>query len=75
MILSDIKKYLMARRRTAVEDIALHFDTDVDAVRGMLTQWIRKGRVVRIETAVAGCASACPSCCCGKAPEIYEWLK
>jgi len=28
-------------------DLAVHFDTDREAMRGMLQQWVQKGRVTR----------------------------
>lgn len=71
MILSDIKRYLRERRQASLADIALHFDADPDAVRGMLEHWIRKGKVVRHQ-ANASCGSSC-SKCDPAGTEIYLW--
>jgi hypothetical protein len=71
MILSEIKHYLMQRGQASLTDIALHFDTPPEAVRGMLEQWMRKGKVRRI-MATASCGSSCSRCDLATT-EIYEW--
>ncbi|HEC06207.1 MAG TPA: sugar metabolism transcriptional regulator [Thiolapillus brandeum] len=71
MILSDISRYLEQRGQATLADIALHFDADTDAVRGMLEVWIRKGRVHR-RMATASCGSSC-SQCEPAVTEIYVW--
>ena len=73
MILSDISRYLEQRGQATLADIALHFDTDPDAVRGMLDVWIRKGHVYR-RLASASCGSRCQQCD-PAATEIYVWGK
>ena len=72
MILSDIKQYLQQRGQASLADIATHFDTSADAVRGMLETWVRKGRVKR-HLASASCGSSC-SQCDPASTEIYEWV-
>ena len=72
MILSDIKKYLMEHKRATLGDLALHFDTDPQAMRGMLEQWMRKGRVLRSELK-SDCSKSCAKCCNDSVMEIYEW--
>ncbi|MEJ2529548.1 MAG: FeoC-like transcriptional regulator, partial [Gammaproteobacteria bacterium] len=54
MILSDIKQYLIQRGSASLSDISVHFDADPNAVRGMLEQWIRKGKVSK-QAAKAAC--------------------
>jgi len=71
MILSDIRDYLKQRGQCTLSDIALHFDSDADAVRGMLDVWIRKGKVEK-STATASCGTRCQSCD-PAATEIYSW--
>jgi len=71
MILSDISRYLEQRGQATLADIALHFDADAGAVRGMLDVWIRKGRVHR-RMATASCGSSC-SQCDPAVTEIYVW--
>lgn len=71
MILSQVRDYLKQRGQCTLSDIALHFDTDADAVRGMLDVWIRKGKVEK-RSATASCGSSCQSCD-PAATEIYSW--
>ena len=72
MILSDIKQYLSQRGSASLTDISTHFDTDPDAMRGMLSQWIRKGRVAK-HVAGSSCNSSCNKCDTGPT-EIYQWV-
>ena len=73
MILSNIRDYLKQRGQCTLSDIALHFDTDADAVRGMLDVWIRKGKVER-HYATASCGTSCQSCD-HAATEVYSWCE
>ncbi len=72
MILSRIRDYLKQRGQCTLSDIALHFDTDTDAVRGMLDVWIRKGKVKK-RLATASCGSSCQSCD-PATTEVYFWI-
>jgi len=72
MILSDIKRYLAERGQATLADIALHCDAEPDAVRGMLEQWIRKGKVEK-RMAGGSCGSNCSSCDPASV-ELYFWL-
>jgi len=72
MVLSDIKRYLQDRKQVTLDDLAIHFDTDREAMRGMLTTWIRKDRVVRCDLQ-ATCGKGCSACSCEGAMELYEW--
>jgi hypothetical protein len=70
-MLLDIKRYLMERQRVSLQDLALHFDTDRDAMRGMLEAWIRKGKVIQCDAiACGGCSSNCST---AQQQEAYEW--
>lgn len=71
MILADLKDYLRQNRRAALRDMALRFDVDPDAVRGMLDKWMQKGKVRKLPA-----GTACDNGCCKCDPmatEIYEW--
>ena len=73
MILSDLRGYLQQQRRATLSDLALHFDVDANALRGMLGKWISKGKVRLSNTG----GSACGTSCCKCDPlltEIYEWV-
>ncbi len=71
MILSDIRRYLEQRKQATLADIALHFDADPDAVRGMLQVWMRKGKAYR-KLATSSCGTGCTQCD-PAATEIYVW--
>ncbi len=72
MILSDIKQYLSQRGSANLSDLCIHFDTNPEAMRGMLGQWIRKGRVQKY-SASASCGSSCSKCDL-ESTEIYQWV-
>jgi hypothetical protein len=73
MILSELRDYLKANRRAALIDMAHRFDTDPEALRGMLEKWVTKGRVVKLPQGTA-CSGGC--CKCDPATtEIYEWVR
>lgn len=69
---SEIKNYLKERRRAPIDDIAMHFDMDADAARGMLELWIRKGKVRKLDS--AGCDTSCCGGCESHVNETYEWV-
>lgn len=73
MILSDIRDYLKQRGQCTLSDIALHFDTSPEAIRGMLDIWIKKGKVDR-RAATASCGTSCQSCD-PAATEVYFWVE
>ena len=72
MILSELRSYLQDNRRVTLNDLVLHFDVEADALRGMLTKWISKGRV-RMSPAPSNCGTSCCKCD-SQLTEIYEWL-
>jgi hypothetical protein len=72
MILSDIKHYLSKRGYASLSDLSLHFDTNPNAMRGMLTQWIKKGRVIK-HTKQTACNSSCNKCNTQDG-ETYKWI-
>lgn len=73
MILSQVRDYLKQRGQCTLSDIALHFDTDADAVRGMLDVWIKKGKVEK-RSATASCGTSCQSCD-PASTEVYFWVE
>ena len=72
MILSDIKRYLQDHKQATLGDLAVHFDTDPEAMRGMLERWIQKGRVAK-SASRASCSQSCSKCCSDTPTEIYAW--
>lgn len=73
MILSDVREYLQQRGQATLGEMALHFDIEPDALRGMLDLWVRKGRVHK-RLATAACGSSCGQCR-PEATEIYTWAE
>lgn len=69
-MLSGIKTYLKKNQRANLSDLALHFHSSPEAMRGMLAVWVKKGKV----TAFAA-GQACGDChtCDTSLAEIYEW--
>ncbi len=72
MILSELRSYLAEHKRAALIDMARHFDTDADALRGMLATLERKGRVRKLPPGT-DCGGGCRGCDQAR-PELYELL-
>ncbi|GAW86211.1 conserved hypothetical protein [Bathymodiolus platifrons methanotrophic gill symbiont] len=73
MILSELRDYLKQQHRLSLLEMANHFDIDADALRGMLSKWVSKGKVKQIDMG-ATCGTSC--CKCDPAmTELYEWVE
>lgn len=72
MILSDIKKYLVQRKVATLGDVAVHFDIQPDAIRGMMEHWIQKGKVMK-HNGQGTCSKGCGKCDSSHI-EMYEWI-
>jgi putative ferrous iron transport protein C len=70
MLLQDLQTYLKQRHRASLQEMSQQFHMDANALRGMLQQLVRKGRVQKTE------GSKCAHCCeCEpESIEFYEWL-
>jgi hypothetical protein len=70
-MLSSLKVYLRQRGQVSLSDLCNHFNVPPDAMRGMLEQWIRRGKAQRIV------APKCDGCtqCDPAGMEIYAWLE
>jgi putative ferrous iron transport protein C len=56
-----------------LSDLVIHFNMDADALRGMLSKWISKGKVRKTSPSSPTCGTSC--CKCDPAlTELYEWL-
>ena len=73
MILTEIKKYLMENRVASLTNLSVRFNVDPDAMRGMLNQWIKKGRLRQLPKG-AKCSKCCGECD-SENLEIYEWYE
>ncbi|GAB4262180.1 MAG: FeoC-like transcriptional regulator [Methylomicrobium sp.] len=72
MILSDLRDYIKQQHKVALIDLVNHFHMDADALRGMLSKWINKGKIKKV-AANSSCGTSC--CKCDSAlTEIYEWV-
>lgn len=70
MLLRDLQNHLKDRRRASLAELEQQFKIDADALRGMLEQLIRKGRVCKVNgKTCGGCHSCAP-----ETIEIYEWI-
>jgi hypothetical protein len=72
VILSELTSYLAAQKQAALRDLCLHFDTDPDALRGMLSVLERKGRIRKLPAGTL-CSTGCSECDAATI-EIYEWV-
>jgi len=68
MILSQLRDYVRARGEVNLQDLALHFEAEPDAVRGMLARWVAKGLIEKRMIDPA-CGLTCSQC----RQETVEW--
>lgn len=71
MILKELKEYVKTNQQVSLKDIAIHFDAEPEAVKGMLDFWIRKGKI-RHYASSSVCGGSC-SCSQQENNEVYEW--
>ncbi|MBR9973323.1 FeoC-like transcriptional regulator [Magnetospirillum sulfuroxidans] len=73
MTLSELKSFMVERKRASLTEISIHFDTAASAVRPMVEQWIAKGRLRKLDIQ-GGCGKAGSGCACKEPPsEVFEW--
>lgn len=67
----QLQRYLQTHSQTSLEELARHFQSDADAIRGMLAPLIRKGRVRQ------SLGKQCGKChhCAPESLELYEWIQ
>ncbi|MGY0219695.1 FeoC-like transcriptional regulator [Endozoicomonadaceae bacterium StTr2] len=71
-MLSDIRRLLMSRAEmVSLYELANHFDVEESVMSGMLTHWLRKGRVIRMESP---CDKGCGGCDKSSDGEWYQWV-
>ena len=71
MILSQVRDYVQQHQRVSLMDAAHHFDTDPDALRGMLDKWVAKGLISKLQQTTR--CGGCSKCDMAKI-EVYQWL-
>ena len=70
MLLSELNGYFARHKRVCMADLVNHFNSQPEALRGMLDMLVAKKRIKRV--AVQMDCGAC-SKCDPKLLEIYEW--
>ncbi len=73
MILSELRAYLLDKKRVSLNELVIHFDCDASALRGMLQKWISKGKLRKLPTDPACGTSRCK--CDPTLTELYEWVE
>ena len=73
MILSELTAYLAKQKRASLIDLSHRFDSDPEALRGMLAILERKGRARKLPSG-ATCGGGCNKCDPASI-EIYEWVQ
>ena len=72
MILIEIKNFFSRQRMASLSDLSIHFGVEPDALRGILDQWIRKGKLRKLPHGKS-CKKCCEACNSDHT-EIYEWI-
>lgn len=72
-MLSDIRRFLVSKDgMVSLYELANHFDTEESVMSGMLTHWLRKGQVVRMESP---CSQGCGGCDRANDSVWYQWVQ
>ena len=72
MDLIQLKKYIQSRTIVPLQDMALHFQVEVETVRPLLDVWISKGKVRKLQQTTGVCKGCCK--CDPATVEVYEWI-
>ena len=70
-MLRKLRDYLQQNPRSSIVDMAIYFDTEEDALKGMLEKWVAKGKVIKTSPTSACCG--CYHCDLSRG-EVYTWL-
>ncbi|TVQ16107.1 MAG: sugar metabolism transcriptional regulator [Leptolyngbya sp. DLM2.Bin15] len=70
MLLSELQRYLHHHPRSSLQELSESLHVDADALRGMLSHLIRKGRVHQLKTKPCTHCSSCNQ----ETLEFYEWV-
>ncbi len=68
-MLIAIRDYISSQGVCSLAEISSYFKTSPDAMRGMLSHWVRKGKLVKESS---GCNKGCVSCS-PEQLELYRW--
>lgn len=70
---SRLSDYLKQRGRASLAEVAIHFDVDPSAARGMLDMLIDKGRIRELSVGTCGDAGGC-SCANERPLHMFEFV-
>ncbi|UYM15746.1 FeoC-like transcriptional regulator [Endozoicomonas euniceicola] len=70
-MLIALRDHLSSQGIASLAELSERFDVSPDAMRGMLSHWIRKGKLIREQS---GCSKGCVSCS-PEQLEMYRWLE
>jgi len=81
MLLSDIRSYCAAAGEVSLQQLSNRFDTEPEALRGMMEVLADKGMIRCLsDRSAPACGSACGGCSSGCASQAllsdirYEWV-
>ena len=73
-MLTQVKRYIREREQVSAEDIALHFDVELDTVFAWMAHLLAQGMIQCIDPPSCSTAS-CGGCAAGGAGQVtYRWL-
>jgi hypothetical protein len=72
MTLTDLKEYVRERGIVSLHEMSLHFSSDASAISAMMENWIRKGKVEKIQMDSGSCGGCVM---CPKDIKVhYQWI-
>jgi len=72
MILTEIEQYMRHQQRSTLLELSQHFGIEQVALHGMLDQWVRKGKMRKVNVK-SNCQKTCDQCNASEL-EFYEWV-
>jgi hypothetical protein len=72
MILTEIEQYMRQQRRSTLLELSQHFGIEQAALRGMLDQWVCKGKMRKVNV-LSKCQKTCDQCNASEL-QFYEWV-
>lgn len=70
---SELSNYLRERNRASLADIAMRFDVEASAARGVLDLLIEKKRVREVSLGMCGANGGC-SCAAERELTVFEYV-
>ncbi len=70
-MLSQILDQFREKRVISLSQLAIHFNTDGSAMKGMLDGLEKKGYIKNLNDACTSCSSSCSSCSFASEKDIY----